>query len=115
MRAYLAFPYSSNDKELEERRLATSIDASRFLMEKGFIVHNPLCATLPLSTDDNKYDNGFWVGKVDDSYIRFWAEVLIVLQIPGWDESKGVKAEMRIAMLSGKPILYLDPSKNIRF
>ena len=49
---------------------------------------------------------------------RFWANScreiiglaskLIVVRIPGWDESQGVTAEIAIALELGKPVEYMD-------
>lgn len=35
---------------------------------------------------------------------------LVVLMLDGWKESRGVQAEIRIALELGKPVRYLDPS-----
>ena len=37
------------------------------------------------------------------------SEGLIVLMLEGWQDSKGVQEEMRVAECLGKPIVYREP------
>ena len=51
----------------------------------------------------------FWEGH-DTDYLMLCDEV-VVLQIDGWEESEGVREEVRLATAMGKQISYLEPTR----
>jgi hypothetical protein len=48
----------------------------------------------------------FWEG-FDRQYLNVCKKI-IVLRIPGWEESKGVQAEIKIGTEMGIPVEYMD-------
>jgi sugar phosphate isomerase/epimerase len=105
---YLASPYTHPEPEVMEQRFDAACRAAGALMAKGLIVFSPIAHThgiavrceLPRGWD-------FWA-KFDREFVER-AECVIVLRLAGWETSRGVAAELRIAEEAGIPIEYMDP------
>lgn len=107
-RIYLASPYSHSAAFVRLDRFNAVCRAAGELMGQGNIVFSPIahshpialqCA-LPLGWD-------FWHA-FDCAFIE-WADAVVVLKLPGWEESVGIKAEIAIAEQLGKPVEYMEP------
>lgn len=103
---YLASPYSHPDDIVRYERFK---DAERFtagMLERGFNIYSPIvynhemAETYRLPTTWE-----FWEG-VDRKFLRACQEML-VMQIPGWKESRGVQAEIKIAKRYGMPVYLI--------
>lgn len=107
---YLACPYSDPDPSILEHRFRCVNSAAAKLMRSGLHVFSPISHThpiakagaLPLGWD-------FWEG-YDRAILRTCA-ALAVLKLLGWDKSKGVAGEEKIAREFGIPVVYLDPAE----
>lgn len=106
---YLATPYSHKDPEVRRQRVQLVTKVAAELTAQGIcvfspITHNdPLVATAKLPTG---WD--FW-REHDSAFLRRCAR-LIVLQLPGWETSQGVTAEIELAKELGIPIDYIPAS-----
>ncbi len=108
---YLASPYSSPDKALQEYRFAAAALACGWLMDqyKDLSFFSPITHTHPIAVHCKL--PGYW---------QFWAaydrcmlsrcDELWVLCIDGWRTSNGVTAELKIARETGMPIHYVVPA-----
>lgn len=104
---YLASPYSDPEEVIRTRRFWAVCAVTAHLMRDGHIVYSPiahshpvaLCGGLPTEWD-------FWA-RFDETMLHA-ARELWVLTLPGWDNSRGVKAEIRIAQRLEKPIKQLS-------
>jgi hypothetical protein len=106
---YLACPYTCKTAKLRRERFLFATRACKYLMEKeGLNVFSPITHSHPLYELGMRGDWDFWK-RVDIEYIRL-SEKIVVLMLPGWLESKGVTAEIKIAKEMGIPIEYLQPS-----
>ena len=107
---YLATPYSDDDPAVREARFHSVSKAASELMRGGLYVFSPISHThpiakagaLPLGWD-------YWEGY--DRAILQTCSLLVVLKLPGWDKSKGVAGELRIAEELGIPIRYIEPAE----
>lgn len=105
--AYMASPYSDPDPEVRLKRFHEACKAASELMQLGYLVFSPICHShsiavgwgLPLGFD-------YWEA-LDRRMIAACDEV-VVLTIPGWQESKGIAAELKIAAELGKPVYSSD-------
>ena len=78
-------------------------------MEKeGLNVFSPITHSHPLYDLGMRGDWDFWK-RIDVEYLRL-SEKIVVLMLPGWLESKGVTAEIKLAKEMGIPVEYLQPS-----
>ena len=105
---YLAIPYSDPDPEVMDYRAEVSDKVCADLMNKGRIIFAPISSCHHVA---KKYemprDWDFWK-RVDTEFIRASKRFLIVT-LPGWEESTGVTAEIKIAKEAGIPIEHIDP------
>jgi hypothetical protein len=104
---YLACPYTHRDAGVQEARYIHATRAAAWLMDiMPWNVFSPITHSHPLHTIAGmRGDWPFWK-QVDKQYLRL-SERLVVLTLPGWDDSVGVKAEIEIARAEGVPLWYL--------
>lgn len=103
---YLSAPYSHKDPKIMDRR-AKQIDIiAGYFMNNGYMIFSPIShchritkiAKLPT-------DFEFWKSYNREMLLR--CDRIYVLQLEGWEESIGVKGEIKIAEETGIPIIYL--------
>lgn len=105
---YLASPYTHPDPEVKEERVRQICAIAGRLMRQGLHVFSPIshthaiakCADLP-----GTYE--FWE-EYDRKFLSVCGE-LWVATIDGWEESKGVQAEIAIARQLNIPVRYIGP------
>jgi hypothetical protein len=106
---YLASPYGHPSARVREDRFYDAVKAAGNLMLKGHHVFAPIVHSHPIAENvlaiPNTHD--FWL-KQDFALLRY-ASTLVVLMLPGWQESVGVKAEIDRAGVLGIPIEYMEP------
>lgn len=110
MMIYLAIPYTG----IENTSFAVSTRIAGELMRRGFNVYSPITHSheiakvceLPTEWD-------YWEG-VDREYIRACSELMVVC-IDGWNESTGVRAEIKYADEIGIPVHFLTRIKSEKF
>lgn len=104
--AYLACPYSDPDPKVKEMRLEIVTRVAFKLMRTGILVYSPLTHNVPI---DRLGINGDWIfWKKFDHTMLSRCDRLIVLKLPGWNNSKGVTAEISLAKEMGLPIEWMD-------
>jgi hypothetical protein len=104
---YLACPYSSDIAGLSLHRFEEACRAAAKLMRADKIVFCPIVHCHPMTFYGLPGDWKFWE-KFDREFLNICTEV-IVLRLPGWEESAGIKAELEIAKEKGIQISYIDP------
>lgn len=111
---YLASPYSSPDPLVVRTRFLLVEQVTAMLMEQGHYVYSPIvhcheiAAKYTLPTDFE-----YWKGYNIDMIRR--ADAFYVLVIPGWQESKGVVAELEFAKTAGLEIGYVNEEGKVRW
>lgn len=107
--AYLACPYSHPNPQVEKERLETVTRAAYLLMQKEIYVFSPLTHNLPI---DRLGRRGNWqTWSTFDHEMLSRCDRLLVLKLPGWEESLGVAAEIAHAQSLGLPIEWLEPEE----
>lgn len=103
-RIYLAVPYSNPDPDVRSERFNCASDWANRLTRQGKIIYSPITHGHVLSLWGGlPVDFDFWQTHCL-SFLRSWAQELYVLTIPGWEQSKGVQAEMEEAQRLKLPI-----------
>lgn len=103
--AYLAVPYSSPSPFVREARWHASNAGAARLIREGYAVFAPISQSHPIARDHH-------LGLDWDSWAALDREMLSrcdevhVLCIDGWQESKGIKAELAIAEELGLPVFF---------
>ena len=105
---YIACPYSHKIQETREHRFRTACRASAILMQHNIVVFSPLSHSVPIAeyVGEVDSDHEFWLAQ--DIPILQRCEELLVLALPGWTASLGVKKEMFEAVSLRKPITVID-------
>ncbi len=103
---YLACPYSHANSDTRLGRFGAANFWAAELMRRGLLVFSPLSHCVPICSHGVDHD---WM-----TWRRFCRAMLrrsgrmIVLMLPGWKHSAGVRAEIEIMEAIGRPIEYLD-------
>lgn len=109
---YLASPYMDPDMDVREQRFLAVAKIAALFMSRGILVFSPithshsivLCGNLPGDID-------YWY-QFDKRIIEALDE-LWVLMLPGWEKSRGIMEEIKIATKAGKKIVYLTAEGNV--
>lgn len=106
---YLASPYSDSDPSVMEHRFDAVCRKAGELMNAGHVVYSPIAHCHPIAVRVGlPRDWEFWK-KFDTEMIKR-ATQFLVLKLPGWELSRGVKAESEIAAAMGLIVGYIDPT-----
>lgn len=105
---YLASPYTAPTKETQLQRAKTVYTITGLLLQQGLLVFSPIVYCHPFTVDFTlPPDYLFWLdfnrGHIEAS------PGIIVAQLNGWRQSKGVAQEIDLAKEIGRPIYYYDP------
>jgi hypothetical protein len=103
---YLASPYTHADPKVVEERFRKASEKAAELASQGMMVFSPIAMSHPMAIHGKlPGDWGFWE-KFDTAFLSCCHKVL-VYRLEGWDISKGVQAEIKIAEKMGIPIEYI--------
>lgn len=109
--AYLACPYSDPDPKIKHMRLTIVTKVAYELMNREIYVYSPLTHNIPI---DQLGIHGNWLTwKCFDHAMLSRCDRLIVLKLPGWQESKGVAAEIAHANELKLPIEWMECTEEI--
>lgn len=113
--AYLATPYSKYEGGNLELAFREAARLAAQLMQCGVIVYSPIAHTHPLAIygDVDPLDHDIWL-PFDEAMMQR-CDVLIVAQMNGWKDSKGINHEIAFFTKRKRTIFLLDPvSMNMR-
>lgn len=108
---YLACPYSAGkaDNRLARFNAVTTVAAR--LVEQKRIIFSPITMTHPIdlvmAADGETLGSDFWVA-FDEAFMAVCSDFMI-LRLPGWDSSSGVRRETEFFAKRGLNPKYLDP------
>ena len=105
---YLASPYTHVDAAVRESRFDEACLATSTLMRAGLSVYSPIVHSHPLVRYGLPIHWEFWQAH-DCEHLRRCDEV-IVLTLDGWKVSRGVQAEIALAIQLKLPIRQLSSS-----
>lgn len=104
---YLACPYTHKNREVMIQRFEAVNKVAARLMAEGKYVFSPISHTHPIAEAGSlPRDWEYWEGY--DRRVLKCCDRIIVACLPGWTESTGVKAEMKIGQEMGIPIEFLE-------
>ena len=79
-------------------------------MARGLIVFSPIAHTHPIAERCDLPRGWDYWKHFDEEFIGA-SEKVVVAMMPGWEQSKGIAGEIRIAKEKGIPVEYMDPNK----
>jgi hypothetical protein len=116
MFAYIASPYSSPSDTIRHKRFQLAeLYTAKCLREKDW-VYSPIVHCHELAQRYNLPTNAaYWL---EYNYAMLErADSIRLLQLPGWEHSKGVEAELNFATEKGLQVIHIDYEtiKQIKF
>jgi hypothetical protein len=103
---YLATPYTHPDPSVMESRFDAACRIAGRLMADGELVFSPIAHTHPIAVCCELPRHWEFWAKYDRAILATCARVVVAM-LPGWDQSKGVAAEIAIAQELSVPVEYL--------
>ncbi len=115
-RAYLACPYSHAEREIREMRVSLADKIAGELMLMGFQVFSPLThshrVACHIADKVCACDHDFWL-KQDKPFFEA-CDIMFILTLAGWQESRGIQTETRWANQYDMPIVLLRIDDNLK-
>lgn len=108
---YLASPYTHADADVRKRRYEAACREAARLMLAGHTVFCPVAHSHPIAEqmpDGNAVDGELWK-RQDAPYLQF-CSAMVVVKMPGWEQSSGIKHEIERAIAREIPITYVSPA-----
>lgn len=112
MLTYLASPYSHPSAQVRLLRFNAACRAAAHLMQLGHTVFSPIAHSHPIAEylpPELLMSWDFW--RQQDFPLLEASALLEVLTLDGWQESRGVQAEISHAELHGIPVHYMGPDE----
>ncbi len=106
---YLASPYSHVDPAVREQRFTIATRVAAQLIRAGHQVFSPISHSHPIAANGVPSDWTSW--EAFDRRMLEACDELVVLMLDGWRESRGVQAEIDLAIEMDLPIRYLRPDE----
>jgi hypothetical protein len=106
---YLASPYSDPSLGVRTNRYLAACKAAAELIRDGSFVFSPIAHSHGIALCGNLPGDWAYWQDADRAILKICSHVT-VLKLDGWEESKGIAAEVLIAEELGKPVVYVEPS-----
>lgn len=104
---YIASPYTNPDPKVMEERFQAVSAFTAEQIKHGAVVYSPIAHSHPLAVSYSlRGDFDFWMNQNYGMLSK--ASKMIVLCLQGWEESKGVQAEIKFAQMCGVEVVYSD-------
>jgi len=104
---YIASPYSHEDPTVRKKRFYDVSLYTAHLIRSGVVAYSPIAHSHPLAEEFN-LEGDFDAWKRQNFGMLSKASMMIVVCLDGWQESKGVTAEIAFARECGIPINYVS-------
>jgi len=114
MKIYLAAPYTHTDPEIVNARVNATNAHAAHLMSQGHIVFSPISHSHYIAMENNLPTTFEFWAKQNRAMID-WCDAMVILTIPGWSISKGVKDEADYATRIGKNFTFESSLENIKW
>jgi hypothetical protein len=107
---YVASPYSTPLAEpqataVRNQRYRLAVKFVGFLVQQGLPAFSPIAYFHPYAEGLKLATDAAYWHEINMSFLRR-AEVVFVLRLPGWDQSKGVQMETKLAKAACIPIVH---------
>ncbi len=104
---YLATPYSHHDPDVQQQRFVAACQVAGDLMNRGRLVFSPIAQSHPVACECGLPGTWEFWERYDRAILRA-CDRLVVVKMPGWEQSRGIAAEIRIMRELGKPVEFME-------
>ena len=108
---YLGLPYSHENPAMQEERFTTALEVQAYLAERDIIVISPVAMCHECAKRWSLPTNAFFWQQQNDLLVES-VDCFAYIEIPGWEESKGLAAEWKTAVAAGKGIIRIRLTHN---
>lgn len=102
---YLASPYTHEEAAVREQRFDAVCEYAAKLMRAGLHVFSPIAHGHAIARYNLPVEFDFWQGYCEKTLGR--CDRVVVLQLDGWRESKGVTHEVKLAKRLRLPVEHV--------
>lgn len=106
---YLASPYSHPNPIIRNQRFDAACKAAAKLMQAGYVVFSPIAHSHPIEQHFGGQIESFDFWMKQDLAVLAASCRLMVLTLDGWEQSRGVAAELEYARKNAIPISFVEP------
>lgn len=107
---FISAPFNHSERSVREYRIQKAAEYSAYFLQKGILAINPTLYGLQLiQYTDNFNDTGWETWKPLCLGIMEHCTQCVVITMPGWDTSTGVRGEIECAVQLGIPVKYISP------
>jgi len=110
---YLGLPYSDDNEEVENYRAAVSDYIFAELSKQGRVIYAPISSCHSIAKKYGLPTNFEFWEKMCFAFVGASCK-LIVIMLPGWENSKGLTAEIKLAKELNIEIELLDPTPYLK-
>lgn len=104
---YLSCPYSHTEEAVRQKRHFLATFVTFQLLSKGLLVYSPLTHNIPIKKMGFKGNFEAW--QHFDLAMLERSNKLIILKLPGWEESEGCRQEIEHAKRLKIPVEEMEP------
>jgi hypothetical protein len=105
---YLAAPYTHPSPDIRRLRVEAANRHAAELMKEGWVAFSPLSHSHSIAKQTELPTGWEFWRKFCETYVGL-SRAVIVLMLPGWQESTGVTAEIALARSLNIPVEYREP------
>ncbi len=107
---YLASPYTKHTKDTRHLYFEMLCDITAQMFNMGKYVFTPIVYAHPVASRHNLPPEWDYWKEYDEKFISICSDLWVIM-FPGWEDSTGVQAEVKIAQELGLPIRYVELSE----
>ena len=109
---YLSSPFSHSSPIIKVKRYESMLDIMAFLLDSNLMVVSPLMLNVPLTGRLNRKGTDWQDWREYDLFLLSRSDELWILTLEGWEESKGVRAEIKYALRHKIPITLINTERS---
>lgn len=108
---YVATPYTKYPDGINAA-FSEACRVTAFLIKSGLPVFSPIAHTHPVATHSDLDPLDYTIWQPADQPLVDAAQGIIVVRMPGWEASTGIRYEIEEFRKAGKPVLFMDMPPN---
>lgn len=109
---YVATPYSHVETSVMEQRFEEACKITYTLLEQGFVVYSPIVHCHPIAVRFG-LPRGIDFWEKFDRQMIMSAESILIVKMDGWEQSKGILQERKIAAEQDGMLFYFATPEEI--